>query len=272
MKILTASLRGGQGARPSWAPRAANRKWNQAFETLSQAFPSAFGMNATKARAYIVGLAQTPGLQRFVARLNEGSDWPAKALPTPEEVAFSFAFEMRRLEALDPATVRAMAERLLQLWPQPTAMIRACDSGIDEALADVFLMKKGYFRSFEEEDGDDVIRVFLGDKNNYVDVHAGPDKYVDVRVDRRQVEVGFFRVAYDYYLQDAGLLLERPNGERQPWLKAAFRHRKQPCESALFFGEDDEAFEAEMEAREAGSKTIWQKLLGSTGRDLVWLQ
>lgn len=272
MKILAASLRGGPGVRPSWAARAVSRKWNQAFETLSQAFPSAFGMNAAKARAYIVSLADTPGLHRFVARLNEGGDRPAKALPTPEEVAFSFAFEMRRLEAVDPATVRAMAERLLQVWPQPTAAIRACDPGIDAALADVFLMKKGYFRSFEEADGDDVIRVYLSDKNHSVDICAGEDKYVDVCVNRRQVEVGFYRRAHDYYLQDAGLLLERPSEERQPWLKAAFRHRKQPCESGLFFAEDDEAFEEEMEAREAEDRTVWQRLLGLTGRDLVWLQ
>lgn len=272
MKTLTASLRGALGGRPTRTANAANKKWNQAFETLSREFPTAFDVDAAKIQPFIVELAQAPGLRRFVARLGEEGSRPAKTLPTPEEVAYSLAFELRGLGARNPATVRAMAERLLQIWPQPTVAIRACDPAIDAALADLFLMKKGYFRSFEEAEGDDVIRVFLGDKNNYVDIHAGEEKCVDVQVDRRQVEVGFFRVGYDYFLQEAGLLLEQPSGERQPWLKAAFCHRKQHCESGLFFGEGEEAFEEAMDLVEKGSKTIWQRLLGLTGRDLVWLQ
>ncbi len=280
---LTPALRGARGGRPSRERKAAAARWTKTLGPIVSGYAATLHLSEAEVDWVATRVTEGKGVKRFLYRL-DAADVPwRKELPSPEEVAFSLAVELRAtgvrgvVNAVedDPAAVRAMADRFLQVWPMPTEATRRCAERVDESLANVRLALRKYFESFAQPQGRDVIRVLLGDGVGYINYMQAsePDYYLDVRLDRRCVEGGFFRLGSDYYLRES----EEISYEAEPakiWMRGltgAGHHCRLHHESGLFRGESEDTYDESLLKEDGMLQAIWQRIIGGGGSyDTAW--
>ena len=273
---VTPSTRGAWGGRPARAQKEAAGKWHKAIRSCAFDRLGALGLTDVELEAVLTCLTEEHGMKRFFCRLSVGS-----ALPSPEDVAFSMAFELRLsgvrpascLPAEEPGIIRSMADSFLRSWPLATAATRPCDEGIDVDLADVRQSQRCYFHTFDDPKSGDIVRVLFGDETRYVDYMSARSErnHCDVRLDRHHVEGGFFRVGNDYYLLASdGLVLDAAEVWKRS-LVTACQHRRLHHECGLFRGEDESFFQRALNEEESFMRIVWHNIVGgSTNYSQIW--
>ena len=233
-------LNGKLGGRPSRQEGHIREAWKRGIEGAAAA-------SDFFAAQKIVRLTDEHPVKRLLLRLLAGGK-PLKL----EEFYVSLCI------AVGPTSkMTELAPLFIPLVEEFASRTSFHDGTFDPARANVLgqnrlALQKTYFKSFTNADGCDIVSVYLPDDHGNVD-HDSHDNTVDVQIDRRNVELGFFLFAHDFALQQAG---------RPAWLQLALLNPKTRAESGYFRGDDV--------PEKMMYPTVWQRVLGQPIPQVIW--